>query len=116
MTFEEFQEYIKNEYPQENCLVSRTLELLDGKWTSRVIYELEKANQLRFGQLKKNLTGITNTMLSATLKTLEERGIVERVQYNEVPLRVEYSLTEAGKAMLYIYYEMAKWGSTYLSN
>lgn len=77
MTFEEFQEYIKNEYPQENCPVSRTLKLLDGKWTSRVIYELEKANQLRFGQLKKNL---------------------------------------AGKAMLHIYYEMAKWGSTYLSN
>ena len=77
---------------------------------------MEKADQLRFGQLKKNLTGITNTMLSTTLKTLEERGIVERVQFNEVPLRVEYSLTEAGKAMLYIYYEMAKWGSTYLSN
>lgn len=116
MTFEEFQEYIKNEYPQENCPVSKTLELLGGKWTSRVIYELEKADQLRFGQFKKNLTGITNTMLSTTLKTLEERGIVERVQFNEVPLRVEYSLTEAGKAMLYIYYEMAKWGSTYLSN
>lgn len=77
---------------------------------------MEKANQLRFGQLKKNLAGITNTMLSATLKALEERGIVERVQYNEVPSRVEYSLTEAGKAMLHIYYEMAKWGSTYLSN
>lgn len=116
MTFEEFQEYIKNEYPQENCPVSRTLELLDGKWTSKVIYELEKANQLRFGQLKKNLTGITNTMLSATLKTLEERGIVDRVQYNEVPLRVEYSLTEAGKAMLHIYYEIARWGSAYLTN
>lgn len=55
MTFEEFQEYIKNEYPQENCPVSKTLELLGGKWTSRVIYELEKADQLRFGQLKKKL-------------------------------------------------------------
>ena len=116
MTFEEFQEYIKNDNPQENCPVSKTLELLGGKWTSKVIYELEKSNQLRFGQLKKNLDGITNTMLSSTLKTLEERGIVERKQYNEVPLRVEYSLTAAGKAMLSIYYEMAKWGSTYLSN
>lgn len=53
MTFEEFQEYIKNEIPAENCPVSKTLELLGGKWTSRVIYELEKTNQLRFGQLKK---------------------------------------------------------------
>ena len=115
MTFEEFQEYIKNEDLQENCPVSKTLELLGGKWTSRVIYELEKTDQLRFGQLKKRVEGITNTMLSSTLKTLEERSIVERKQYNEVPLRVEYSLTEAGKAMLYIYYEIAKWGSIYLS-
>lgn len=115
MTFEAFQEYIQNENPKENCPVSKTLELLGGKWTSRVIYELEKAEQLRFGQLKKNLAGITNTMLSSSLKLLEARGIVERRQFNEVPLRVEYSLTEAGNAMLPIYYEMAKWGSTYLS-
>lgn len=115
MTFEDFQDYIKNETPAENCPVSKTLDLLSGKWTSRVIYELEKASQLRFGQLKKKLSGITNTMLSSTLKTLEERGIVERKQYNEVPLRVEYSLTEAGKAMLHIYYEIAKWGSAYLA-
>lgn len=114
MTFEEFQEYIKNETPKVNCPVSKTLELLGGKWTSRVIYELEKADQLRFGQLKSNLDGITNTMLSSTLKILEDRGIVKREQFNEVPLRVEYSLTEAGNAMLHIYYEMAKWGSVYL--
>ncbi|MGN0650385.1 MAG: winged helix-turn-helix transcriptional regulator [Oscillospiraceae bacterium] len=116
MTFEEFEEYIKNENPPKNCPVSRTLELLNGKWTTRVIYELEKSEQLRFGQLKKRLDGITNTMLSATLKVLEEQGIVERKQYNEVPLRVEYSLTEAGKAMIRIFYEIAKWGSTYLSD
>lgn len=53
-------------------------------------------------------------MLSSTLKLLEKRGIVERKQFNEVPLRVEYSLTEAGKAMLHIYYELTKWGSKYL--
>lgn len=115
MTFEEFQAYIQSGHPQENCPVARTLELLSGKWTSRVIYELEKAERMRFGQLKRNLAGITNTMLSGTLKALEERGIVEREQFYEVPLRVEYSLTEAGRAMLRIYYEMARWGSTYLS-
>lgn len=114
MTFEEFQEYIKKEIPPGNCPVSKTLDLLGGKWISKVIYELEKSNQLRFGELKKNLDGITNTMLSSTLKTLQDRGIVERKQYNEVPLRVEYSLTEAGKAMLHIYYEIAKWGNAYL--
>ncbi len=115
MTFKEFQESIKTKIPTGNCPVSKTLDLLSGRWNSRVIYELEKVNQIRFGQLKKNLSGISNTMLSNTLKTLEEQGIVKRKQYNEVPLRVEYSLTEAGKAMLHIYYEIAKWGSIYLS-
>lgn len=114
MTFEEFQDYIRNDTPKKNCPVAKTLSLLSGKWTSRVIYELEKTDSIRFGQLKKNLDGINNTMLSGTLKLLEERGIVKRTQYNEVPLRVEYSLTKAGKDMLHIYYEMANWGSTYL--
>ena len=54
MTFEEFQKYIKNENQPKNCPVSRTLELLSGKWTSRVIYELEKSEQLRFGQSLRN--------------------------------------------------------------
>ena len=117
MTFEEFQEFIQHTVvPAKNCPVARTLDLLSGKWTSRVIYELEKASPLRFGQLKKNLEGITNTMLSSTLKNLEEKGIIERKQYNEIPLRVEYTLTESGKAMLHIYYEITKWGNQYLSH
>lgn len=115
MTFEEFREYIKKQTPPEDCPVANTLDLLAGKWASQIIYELEKADYLRFGELKNNLTGITNTMLSNTLKNLEKRGIVKRKQYNEVPLRVEYSLSKAGKEMLPIYYEMAKWGSTYLN-
>ena len=53
-------------------------------------------------------------MLSSTLKMLETQGIVLRKQYNEVPLRVEYFLSEAGRAMLNIYYEMAVWGEKYL--
>ena len=54
MTFEEFQEFIQHTViPAKNCPVARTLDLLSEKWTSRVIYELEKASPLRFGQLKK---------------------------------------------------------------
>ena len=77
---------------------------------------IRKSRPTTIWSVEKNLNGITNTMLSSTLKTLEDKGIVDRKQYNEVPLRVEYSLTEAGKAMLHIYYEIAKWGSTYLSH
>jgi len=115
MTFQEFKNRIKVTTPAKDCPISRTLELLSGKWTSRVIYELEKYDQIRFGELKKNLNGITNTMLSNTLKNLEEKGIVIRTQYNEIPPHVEYSLSDSGKAMLSIYYEIGKWGETYLS-
>lgn len=113
MTFDEFQKSIKTSVIQPNCPVSKTLDILSGKWTSKVIYELEKKETLRFGELKKNLEGITNTMLSTTLKTLEEKGIVIRKQYNEIPPHVEYSLSDSGKAMLPIYYEIAKWGHQY---
>lgn len=114
MTFDEFKMYIKSNVPKENCPVSKTLSILSGKWTSRVIYELEKQEVIRFGQLKRNLPGITNTMLSNTLKELEIQGIVIRIQFNEIPPHVEYSLSDMGKAMLPIYYEIAKWGNNYL--
>lgn len=116
MTFEEFKNGIKTVKPQENCSVGKTLELLNGKWTSKVIFELQKADVIRFGELKRNLNGITNTMLSSTLKNLEEHGIVQRQQFDEMPVRVEYSLTDAGKAMLPIYYEIALWGDRFFPN
>ena len=94
--------------------MSRTLHILSGKWASRVIFELEKKPSVRFGELKAALGSITSTVLSATLKELEQQGIVIREQYPEIPPHVEYSLTSAGKAMLPIYYEAARWGMRYL--
>lgn len=114
MTFEEFNTKIQTQYDENNCPVTKVLDLLNGKWTTRVIYELERHQSIRFGELKKTMPSITNAMLSSTLKMLETQGIVLRKQYNEVPLRVEYSLSEAGRAMLNIYYEMAVWGEKYL--
>ena len=111
ITLEEFEQGIKTADPMENCPVSKTLQLLNGKWTSRIIFELQKSETIRFGQLKRNLKDITNTMLSSTLKSLEDAGLVKRQQFDEMPVRVEYSLTEAGREMLPTYYEMAKWGS-----
>lgn len=83
---------------------------------------MELKSDLRIGKTgpyplrgtEKNLGGITNTMLSSTLKDLEDKGIVIREQYNEIPPHVEYSLSDSGRAMLSIYYEIAKWGSQYL--
>lgn len=114
MTFEEFKLKIQTPYNDENCPIIKTLELLSGKWTTRVIYELERNEKFRFGELKRALPTITNTMLSNTLKLLEEKNIVIRTQFDEIPLKVEYSLSETGKSMLKIYYEIALWGDKFL--
>ena len=110
MTYEEFLHQIKTMPASEDCPVLETLHLLSGRWTAFILYELQKYDSIRFGELKKKLNGITNSMLSSTLKTLETEGIVVREQFNEIPPRVEYSLSEAGRDMCAIYYEIAKWG------
>lgn len=97
-----------------NCPMRRTLELLSGKWRAHIIYELCKKPTCRFGELKKAMPRITNTMLTNTLRDLESLGIVHREQFNEIPPHVEYSLTEKGKALLPVFTELAKWGEEHL--
>ena len=65
---------------------------------------------MRFGELKKAYPNITNTMLTNTLRDLESLGIIHREQFNEIPPHVEYSLTEKGKALLPVFFEISKWG------
>ena len=77
-------------------------------------YELFIQDPIRFGELKKNINGITNTMLASSLRELEKDGLVSRMQFNEIPPRVEYSLTEKGQALLPVFYEMTKWGFQYI--
>lgn len=84
-------------------------EVLQTKWYARVLFELCQKSPSRFGELKKAIPGISNVVLTSALRGLEERKLVERVQFNEIPPRVEYSLTESGSAMLPIFYEMISW-------
>lgn len=107
--YKEYWEQIKKQYGTVNCPVQRSLDLLQGKWTARVIYSLLKNNSMRFGEIKKAIPSITNTMLTSTLRELESQNIVLRVQYNEIPPRVEYSLTENGLSLLPVFYELGKW-------
>lgn len=116
LTPEEYLERILTTKPSERCPVRRTLEMLSGKWRTHVIYELCRKENCRFGELKKAIPPITNTMLSATLKDLEQMEIIQRQQFNEIPPRVEYSLTEKGRALLPVFTELAKWGEKYISN
>ena len=114
MTPEEYLQRIMSKEPSETCPMRRTLELLSGKWGTHILYELCKKDSYRFGELKKALPRITNTMLTSTLRDLEELGIVHREQFNEIPPHVEYSLTDKGKALLPVFCELAKWGENNL--
>ena len=93
-----------------NCPLTYSLNLISGKWEIKILFYLLKYDTLRFGQLKKLLPGITNNVLTVTLKKLQETGVVKRVQFNEIPPHVEYSLTKAGNELLPIFIELSKWG------
>lgn len=99
----------------EFCPIESAMEVFEGKWNVKVLYVLLVFGRLRFGQLQKHIGGISKTMLSSTLKTLEEHGLVIREQFNEIPPHVEYSLTEGGEAMKSVFAEIARWSSKYLS-
>ncbi|MGN1021542.1 MAG: winged helix-turn-helix transcriptional regulator [Aristaeellaceae bacterium] len=113
MTYAEYRALIARTDLNADCPVKRLLTLFSGKWHIRVIFELTKVDSIRFGELKRRIGDITNTMLSGTLRDLEEYGIVRRTQYNEIPPHVDYALTEAGQALYPVFYEMALWGSRY---
>ncbi len=97
----------------KNCPVQKGLKVFEGKWNARVLYELILTPMMRFGELRKAIPDISNTMLSATLRDLEERSMVHRKQFNEIPPHVEYSLTESGKAFARVFDALGEWSKQY---
>jgi DNA-binding HxlR family transcriptional regulator len=95
------------------CPVCRTAEIISGKWTLLVIRDLASGSQ-RFCELERSLEGISPRTLSLRLRALEEEGIVERHTYPEVPPRVEYALTEKGKALVPLIEDMRSYGRRWL--
>ena len=112
MSYQEFQQKVGSIIltEQGNCPVTPVIQMLQGKWKLQIIYELCIQSPMRFGELKKMLKPITNTMLTNALRELEGDELVCRVQYNEIPPRVEYSLTEKGRDLLAVFGAFAQWG------
>lgn len=79
------------------CPVETTLMLIGDKWKVRILRDLMPGKK-RFGELKKSIGGVSQKVLTAQLRDMEANGLVNRKVYPEVPPRVEYSLTELGKA------------------
>jgi len=97
----------------DTCPVCRTAEIVCGKWTLLVIRDLADGRS-RFCELERSLHGISPRTLSLRLRSLEEEGIVERQTYPEVPPRVEYALTEKGRALVPLIEDMRTYGLKWL--
>ena len=95
------------------CPVCRTAEVISGKWTLLIIRDLAD-DSLRFCEIERCLSRICARTLSLRLRALEEQGIVERRTYPEVPPRVEYALTDKGKALVPLIEDMRSYGNRWL--
>lgn len=94
------------------CPVATTVELIGSKWKLLILkYLLNKT--MRYNELKREIDGISQKVLTSTLKSMVEDGIVIRTSYPEVPPRVEYSLSEIGESMRPVIDVIADWGNTY---
>ncbi len=98
---------------EETCPVCATADIICGKWTILVIRDLA-AGHSRFCELERSLEGISPRTLSLRLRALEEEGMVERHTFPEVPPRVEYSLTDKGRALLPLIEDMRAFGREWL--
>ena len=94
------------------CPVETTLSLIGDKWTVLILRDLMDGTK-RFGELKKSIGSVSQKVLTAQLRDMEENGLVNRTVYAEVPPRVEYSLTEIGHSLKPIIDAMMDWGMDY---
>lgn len=96
------------------CPLEYGLDIFGGKWDSRVICVLNALGTLRYSELRHQMGNITDAVLASTLKKLMANGIIQRKSYDEVPPRVEYSLTERGESVVPILQSICEWaGMTY---
>jgi DNA-binding HxlR family transcriptional regulator len=95
-----------------NCPSRRALDLISDKWTSLIIYLLSDGPQ-RYTQLKRQIGGISQKMLTQTLRKLEEEGLVTRTVYPTAPPSVEYALTSLGETLLDPLIRLLEWAQTF---
>ncbi len=95
------------------CPLEYGLSVFGGKWKSRIICVLSANEKLRYSEIRKEMYNITDAVLASTLKDLITDKIVERKSYDEIPPRVEYSLTEKGKSVVPILQNICRWSDIF---
>ncbi len=93
------------------CPLQKAMSAIGGRWKMSIICSLSNDGPTRYNDLKRKMNGISNTMLAKSLKELEEDGLIKRTEYTEVPIRVEYEITDTVRSLIPILTELALWGS-----
>lgn len=91
------------------CPLEYGLKVFGGKWKSRIICVLAEKKKLRYSALRRDMANISDAILAATLKELIADQLVAREQFNEIPPRVEYRLTEKGESVVPILQSICRW-------
>ena len=95
------------------CPLEYGLDIFGGKWKSRIICLLDEYEIMRYGEIRNELNNVTDTVLSVSLKEMQKDKIISRKQYNEIPQRVEYSLTAKGQSIIPILRSICRWAGEY---
>lgn len=106
---------MKKNYDIPACPVALTIGLIGSKWKLFVLRDLSNGTK-RFGQLHKSIPGVSQKMLTQTLRDMERDGLLTRQVYPEVPPRVEYTLSKTGHSLQPLISDMAAWGEKYRKN
>ena len=93
----------------ESCFLQKAMNTIGGKWKLPILCSLTANGTTRYNDLLRNIKGISNTMLSKSLKELEDNELIKRIEYLEIPVRVEYALTEKAVQLQPILLELIQW-------
>ncbi|MEJ3656764.1 helix-turn-helix domain-containing protein [Actinomycetes bacterium KLBMP 9759] len=94
---------------RDGCGLDTVLDVIAGKWKAPILWELRE-RPLRFGQLRRRVAGITEKVLVQQLRAMEERGLITREEFDEVPPRVQYALTPLGVSLYETLVPVCEWG------
>ena len=100
----------------EKCPLNYAMTLLGGKWKMQIICTLNNRGNMRYNELRKQLDGISNTVLASALKELAEQGLIERHEYLQVPVRVEYSTTSLADRLMPVLEAFSDWGEEMMAH
>lgn len=98
------------------CPLEYGMEIFGGKWKTRIICVLSRNGRMRYSRIRSEMTNITDAVLASTLKELLASKMIARKQYDEIPPRVEYNLTERGKSVVPILQQICAWSDIFYND